>query len=128
MIALDSNVLIYFLEKNPSFFEAAKNLFIPVLAGDVSACMSVLTITEIIAGSSPDANLEILDHVNLVVQPINKEIAHMAGVIRLQYHLKAPDALRLATALYCKANMFYTNDAQLAKLNQIETLTIRSLV
>jgi predicted nucleic acid-binding protein len=128
VIAFDSNVLIYFLEKNPAFFVPAKNLLLPVLSGDSFACTSVLTITEIVAGSSPGANLEILDHPNIDVLPIDHEIARKAGALRLKYRLKTPDAVHLASALHSGATAFITNDSPLAKLSRIYGMDIRPLV
>jgi predicted nucleic acid-binding protein len=128
MIAFDSNVLIYFLEKNPSFFEAAKRLFLPVLAGDAFACTSVLTITEIVAGSSATTNLEILAHPNITVLGADNEIAHGAGALRLRHpRLKTPDAVHLATAMHAGAKVFYTNDKPLIKLGRVGTLPILPL-
>lgn len=117
MIALDSNVLIYFLERNQDYFEAAKAVLAPVLVKTDKACVSVLVITEIMSGSQPDTDLSILEHPNIVVTPVTPDIAHRAGLLRQKYRLKTPDALHLTTAMANQANAFITNDRRLAKIN-----------
>lgn len=60
------------------------------------------------------------------LQPIDADVAHTAGVLRLSHKLKTPDALHLSAALRAGADVFVTNDAVLFGL-KISGLKIQPL-
>ena len=114
VVAFDSNVFIYILERNPIFFDAARLALLPVLEGKEEAIVSVLVLTELLAGN-PGIDVSILDHPNITVCDVTKEIARQAGKLRFTYPIKAPDAIHMATALHSGATRFITNDKALLK-------------
>lgn len=113
MVALDTNVFIYFFEKHPVFYAQAEKIIKGIFEGSVDAVCSSLVITELVAGD-PQFDIKALSLGNLHITDLTPEIAYTAGRLRHQYNLKTPDAIHIATALSAKANKFYTNDKKLA--------------
>lgn len=125
MIAIDSNIFIYWLERNPEFYEASAALIRQVYSGDQIASCSVLVLAEIYNGSS-QAMEAILKLPNLSIIPITEEIAELAGRLRYAHELKVIDATHVASALHSGASSIVTNDIPFSK-KKIPGLTIKLL-
>ena len=54
-------------------------------------------------------------------------IARRAAEIRVQYSLKLPDALQIATAISSDCEAFLTNDVQLKRVIELQVLVISEL-
>ncbi len=117
MIALDTNVYIYFLEKNPRFFNSSERA-IKYALEEGSICVPTITLMEIASGVSK--HMEIIDFFaspQFDVHDFTIPLAILAGGLRYKHQsLKAADAIHLATALDNKARQFITNDKRLEKL------------
>lgn len=121
MIALDSCIFIYILDKNPEFFKKARDLLGGLDEG--SAMASALIYTETLAGLTGDSfkagegMLDALsDHIKIA--PLDTEVAVLAARLRAENGngLKTADAIHIATALQHGANEFVTNGLRLSKL------------
>lgn len=125
MIAFDSNVLIYALRKDPYKQREAVELFREVeVEGGVC---SALIITESLYGALREFDqLTPLLSPAVSIAPVSKAVAEYAGNLKIEYGLKAPDAIHLATAILAGADEFVTNDLYLLK-KKIKGLKIRSL-
>lgn len=56
------------------------------------------------------------------------EISDLAARLRAEYNLRTPDALQAATALFCQATGFISNDAGLKKVAGLEVVILEELV
>lgn len=115
MIYLDSNILIYFLEQNSEFFEAAKKIITPALEQKIHICTSTLSIAEITSGG--DADLSFFDLPSIYTIPLDDKIAALAGQFRREHTISLPDAVHLATAVTSRVSMFITNDQKLVNIS-----------
>ena len=120
MIALDSNVFIYALNAHPEFGQKARE----VLLSRYEKVACELIFGEIF--SSPKLENEslgnkvmsFLEDQRIDYVPITREVNLKAGQLRRKYKsLKMADALHLAAAILCGADIFITNDSSLAKLS-----------
>lgn len=125
MIAIDSNIFIYWLEHNPEFYEASTNVITQVYSGDQTASCSVMVLAEIYSDSGQSIEA-ILKLPNLSIIPTSKEVAEMAGRLRYSYNLKVIDAIHAASALHSGASSIITNDTSFSK-KEIPGLTITLL-
>ena len=117
MVALDTNVYIYFLENNPEFFTSAERAIKYALEGD-SICVPTITLMEIISGV-PDSMLivDFFANPQFEVYDFTTPLAYSAGQLRYNHKsLKAADSIHIATAIENKATQFITNDERLSKL------------
>lgn len=114
MIAIDSNIFIYWLERNPEFYEASAEVIKQVYSGDQTASCSTIVLTEIYSGS--DKVIEaILKLPNLSVIPTTEAVAELAGKLRHTHNLKVIDAIHAASALHSGASSLITNDIPFSK-------------
>lgn len=129
MIALDTNIFIYVLNDHAEFGQRATD----ILRGDELRLASELALAEVM--SSPKLQnavhkqnaMRFLEEVNVNFYPADRTILLLAAELRRTYpSLKLADAVHLATAQYCGAEAFITNDQALVGLSMAE-LTIQSL-
>lgn len=117
MVGIDTNILIYFLEKNPDHYEKSYALLNDLVKKDEEICISSLIFTEILSGTKNKDFFGLLLSSPFSLYDITQGVAVLAG--RLRYNnkwLKTADALHIATAMYAGANRFYTNDKNLKKI------------
>ena len=116
MIAFDSNVLIYVLEDNPDFGQKAVDLLIQ--ADSEGGVCSTLVITEVMYGTIDSlSKIKPLSSSNISVVGVDANIAELAGKLKLEHGLKNIDSIHLATAILSGAEVFVTNDLELASKN-----------
>jgi predicted nucleic acid-binding protein len=117
MVALDTNVYIYFLEKNPQFYDSAERAIKYALESG-SICVPTITLMEITSGVPK--NMEIIDFFaspQFDVHDFTISLAILAGGLCYKHKsLKSADAIHLATALENHASQFVTNDNRLERL------------
>ncbi|HEY1645861.1 MAG TPA: type II toxin-antitoxin system VapC family toxin [Candidatus Saccharimonadales bacterium] len=117
MVALDTNIYIYFLENNPEFFPSAEQAIKHALEAG-SICVPTITLMEIRSGA-PNTK-EIIDffaNPQFEVHDFTIDLAIEAGQLRYEHKsLKSADSIHLATALANNVTQFITNDERLEKL------------
>jgi predicted nucleic acid-binding protein len=136
LIALDTPLFIYLIERHPTYFPLVQPLFkeLDDPDSDLWGVTSVVTLLEVLVHplrhnrqdlveqylerllASPDA---------LTVLPVTPEIAQQAAALRAKYQsLKTPDAIQLATALFAHADAFHTNDNRLNRVTEIPLIVL----
>ena len=126
-IALDTVPFVYFLERHPTFFGAAKDLFERIEKGKIEAVASTLVLTELLVPAFREEDssrarevLRLLTHFpHLKLVEVTASIASEASRIRAETSLRTPDALHLATALMQKVDWFVTNDKAFIRLHNL---------
>lgn len=133
LIGLDSNIFIYQLHSHPIFGPTVKKqIFTPLLSGNLQAITSVITFTEVLSLQAPNSQVTSLKELllrllNMTFLDVNQEIAMMAAEIRREYGFRLPDAVQLATALSAKAKAFITNDQRLKSFKKLKILSLKEI-
>ncbi len=125
-VGLDSCVLIYHIERHPTYLPLTQALLGSIEAGHLAAVVSILALMEAtvhpwqLQRSDVVRDYEeILTHFpNLMLSDVTRDIAHQAARLRAQYHLRPADALHVATALIHGATAFVTNDREFVYLRE----------
>ena len=127
-IAIDTSIFICYLEANPAYVDMAGEVFSWLERSPNTAVTSTLTMTDLLvqpyrAGNEPLVNryfglLSQFPHLEWVAPDLT--IADAAAQIRAHQRLRTPDALQAATAICRGATALLTNDADLARVLQIE--------
>ena len=125
-IYLDTNIVIYFVERNPSWHaKVVARLAKARLANDLLA-VGDLTRAECLVGPfrSSDATLQasyaaFFTDPEIGLLPITSAICERAARIRAAHNLEMIDALHLATAAEHGCGLFLTNDAKLSRCTAI---------
>lgn len=127
IIALDTVIFVYFLEKNPQYYTLTKDLFYRIERGDISANISNLVFAELLVPAyrySKKKQAEKIIHLltsfpNLKISRVSNAISMEAARLRAVYNLRTPDAIHTATALINKADSLITNNKGLKKVSPI---------
>ena len=132
LIALDTNVFIYYLQKHPKFGPVVHEYFHSILAKRGEFITSNITLIEVLAFSSTDFSADylkrkLLDIDSLKIVPLSNEIAIEAAKIRREYQFSLPDAVQLATAVLNQAQVFITNDKNLKRFKKLKVQLISEI-
>jgi predicted nucleic acid-binding protein len=124
VVGLDAMAFIYFFERSPQYFEASAGVLRRISEGTLQGVASTLVLSEILvpyfaSGDAARANAlteQIRTYPNLASVAVDARVAAAAARLRAAYHLRAPDAVHLATALRHHADWFLTNDRRLRRV------------
>ena len=126
-VVADTASFIYMLESNPQFADQFVGLFEAAVAGTLSIALSTITLAEVLTGPLKAAQTALAKryekalsaHTLICVTP---SIAALAAQLRVQYRLKLPDAIQLATALDTGAAAFVTHDRDFSQVHGMNIL------
>jgi predicted nucleic acid-binding protein len=127
-IYVDSNCVIYSVEKITPYDGLLDVLWAEVTAGRLSAVSSQLSLLETLVKPIRigDTKLEsdyrafLLESRGVEILPIDLAVLTRAARIRAETGLKTPDAVHAATAIECGAALFVTNDPAFSKVRQLD--------
>jgi len=132
-LALDTNLLIYFLEGIEPQASKAEKILICFMKGEDEGIISTVTVAEILVGFYKAGNQEDADKVkkllndltlnNFKIVPVTFEIADLAAKLSAQRGGRLPDALIVATALNQSANAVYSEDKDFQRFNKDITIS-----
>lgn len=127
-IALDTNVLIYFLEGIEPQASKVEKILSAFMKTEDEGIISTVTIAEIlagfyIAGDAKKANKmkKLFNDLTLnsfKIVPVTFEIADLAANLRAKRGGKLPDALIVATAINQSADLVYSEDKDLQRFTK----------
>jgi predicted nucleic acid-binding protein len=116
MISLDTNIFIYWLEKNTDFYEISAQIIKKIYSGEISATCSSLVLAEIY--NNNQLIFEAIKNLpNLKIVNVSDEVSELAGKLRFGYGLKVIDSVHIASAIISGSDSFITNDVYLSKKN-----------
>lgn len=124
IVAADTNIFIYFLNRNSPFYQDADDLFATLAHTNAQITTSILTLAELLSFRTSELILvklevELLSITNLKIIEVNRDVAKQAAKIRRIYGFHLVDSIQLATALYSKAQVFVTSDRRLKIFKQL---------
>lgn len=136
LIAVDTCVFIYLMERNPRYFDVANTVFASIESGQSPAVTSTVALTEILVQPYRNENLLqaeafyslLATFPNLEWVPPSLHIAKLAANLRGSYRLQTPDALIAATAVLRRASALLTNDPIFRRIAGLEVLILDEYV
>ena len=127
-IALDTNILIYFLEGIEPYASKVENLLNSFVKGENQGIISTINIAEVLTGFYVAKNekratkagslLQDLTYNNFEIVPVTFKIADMAASLKAKKGGKLSDALIAATAINQAANFIYSQDEDLQRFGE----------
>jgi predicted nucleic acid-binding protein len=121
---LDTNAIIYYLDRDPAVIALLDRLF-----ENVDVTFYVSTVTELELYSYPDLSAEEEDGItrlltDMFVVPLDSRIARYAGYLRRLYRLKTPDSAIATTAILTKTTLLTRN---MDDFRQIDNLKLQEI-
>ena len=126
-VLVDTAPWIYLLEDHPEFTARFVGLFEAAELGQVHLALSTITLAEVLTGPFKSGQTTLakryetaLSHYQLV--PLSASVAGLAAQLRVQYRLKLPDAVQLASALDIGAAALVTHDRDFSAVQGLPVL------
>ena len=127
-IALDTNILIYFLEDIEPYAAKVESLLNSFMRGEKQGIISTINIAEILTGFYTAKEeekavetknlLQDLTQGSFKIVPVTFEIADLAANLRAERGGRLPDAIIAATAINQKADILYSQDKGLQRYSK----------
>jgi predicted nucleic acid-binding protein len=134
-VYIDSVVIIYTLQVNPSFYELLEPMWAEFQARNISIVSSELVIPEVLVAPRRSGDLNqigiyenLLFHSGIDLMPIDREILLLATELRVKHRLKTPDAIHAATALCANCRRFITNDRDFCNIAGLPVVVLSELL
>jgi Predicted nucleic acid-binding protein, contains PIN domain len=127
LVLVDSAPIIYLLESHPKYAARFSPLFARQERGEISLAVSTVTVAEVLTGPFGAGEEALARRYRGVLEswqvvPLTGDIAESAARLRVQYRLRLPDAIQLASALAINADAFVTHDRDFGKARGMRIL------
>jgi len=134
-VYLDTNVFVYFLDRNPNFFDIVSPIIQAVDSGGIIGVTGDAAIAETLVKPYQSGNLELVSGIKsffraegfLSIQPHDGETFDLAAQLRATRGMKFIDALHYATAIRSGCTFFITNDLAIQSDHIIEVIPVKAL-
>ena len=135
-IFIDTAPIIYLTENHPAYYRPVSLFFANQFNFfESSFITSSLTLAELFVKPKKNNNLELISefkkvftNLNFIIADVTSAIAESSAELRAIYpFLKSFDAIQVATARQFSCNKFFTNDASLKKLQELEVVLVNDL-
>ena len=131
-IFFDTAPFIYYFEDHPDYGQMIDKIFLSIYENNSSFVTSYITYIELI---TKPKQLEREDLVakyrdfftnsdSLSLYPLNLMVSEKTAEIRAKYGFKTPDAIQMATASICGADIIITNDKEWKKFPEVRVLIL----
>ena len=127
-VLVDTAPWIYVLEDHPVFAPRFTGLFEAAELGRIQLALTTITLAEVLTGPFKAKQTALAKRYEKTlgryhVVPMSAQVAAMAAQLRVQYRLKLPDAVQLASALNIEAAALVTHDRDFAKVKGLPILS-----
>jgi predicted nucleic acid-binding protein len=134
-VYLDTNVFVYFLDRNPDFFAVVEAIIEAIESGLIIGYTGDAAIAETFVSPYQTDNLALAASFKaffktedfLSIQPHDAETFDLAAQLRAKRGLKFIDALHYATAIRAGCKFFVTNDGGIQSSEVLEVVSIKKL-
>jgi len=134
-VYLDTNVFIYFLDRNPDYFQLVAPVIEAVESGLIIGCTGDVTIAELLVKPYQSGNLELVTRIKaffsmenfLTISPHDAETFDLTAQLRAKNNQKFIDALHCATAIRAGCMFMITNDRGIKSTNSLEVILLSAL-
>lgn len=134
-VYLDTNVFVYFLDRNPDYFSVVTPIIEAIDSGLIIGYTGDAAIAETLVKPYQTGNLALVANFKaffsmedfLSIQPHDAETFDLAAQLRAGRGLKFIDALHYATAIRAGCKFFVTNDTGIQSSDVLEVIAVKML-
>ncbi len=132
---LDTNIFVYFLDRNPDFFDVVRPIIEAIDSGKIIGVTGDAALAETLAKPYRTGNLELVATIRdffrtegfLSIQPHDRETFDLAAQLRAKRSIKFIDALHYATAIRSGCSFFITSDLKIHSDDILEIISVKAL-
>ena len=126
-VLVDTAPWIYLLEDHAEFAPRFVGLFEAADRGQIQLALSTVTLAEVLTGPFKAGQTALAKRYETAlgayqVVPLSATVASLAAQLRVQYRLKLPDAVQLASALEIGAAALVTHDRDFSAVEGLPVL------
>ncbi|MFY7858553.1 MAG: type II toxin-antitoxin system VapC family toxin [Limnohabitans sp.] len=126
-VLVDTAPWIYMLEDHAEFAPRFLGLFEAAERGQIQLALSTVTLAEVLTGPFKAGQTALAKRYEAAlgayqVVPLSAAVASLAAQLRVQYRLKLPDAVQLASALQIGAAALVTHDRDFSAVQGLPVL------
>jgi predicted nucleic acid-binding protein len=126
-VLVDTAPWIYLLEDHAEFAPRFLGLFEAAERGQIQLALSTVTLAEVLTGPFKAGQTALAKRYETAlgayqVVPLSAAVASLAAQLRVQYRLKLPDAVQLASALEIGASALVTHDRDFSAVQGLPVL------
>ena len=126
-VLVDTAPWIYLLEDHAEFAPRFLGLFEAAERGQIQLALSTVTLAEVLTGPFKAGQTALAKRYETAlgayqVVPLSAAVASLAAQLRVQYRLKLPDAVQLASALEIGVSALVTHDRDLSAVQGLPVL------
>jgi predicted nucleic acid-binding protein len=133
-VALDTQILIYFIQEDGRYLPLIKPLFEAIDSGDLLAVTSGLSWMEVLVVPYRSGNAALADRYESLLTrsrglrfiEVDRSLLKAAAQLRATFKLKSPDAIQVAAALVCDCTSFLTNDRRIRTVPGLKILQVKN--
>lgn len=127
-VCMDTAPLIYYVEEHPDYYPFMSEVVAMREAGELEFVASVVLLGESLVHPLRHDNESMVaaytafieDERRFKLMAVDNPLIKKAASFRAVYRLKMMDSIQLATAVLGYADIFLTNDKQLAKVREVD--------
>jgi len=135
-VAFDTNALIYWIERNPTYLSVVEPVFDKVIRRQIHGHSSAVSLIEVLVKPIRDGRQDlvvqyrslIVNSRNFAVHDVTVGVSEQAAAIRARWNLRVPDAIVAATALLTGCTHVVTNDPDLEPVEGFKVHVITDYV
>ncbi len=135
VIYLDTDVVIYTVERAEPYHTLLQPLWAAANAGEIQLAGSELLLLETMVLPLRHGNLQLqtafrnlLLNTHFTLVPISRPILEQAAGLRASSSIKTPDSIHAATALSVKGASFLTNDKAFSRVTGLRVQVLDSIL
>ena len=134
-VYLDTNIFVYFLDRNPDFFDVVKPLIQAIDSGKIIGVTGYAAVVETLVKPYQTGSLEPVASIReffrtegfLSILPHDGETFDLAAQLRGKRGMKFIDALHYAKAIRSGCSFFITNDLKIQSDEILEIISVKAL-
>ncbi len=135
-VAIDTQIVIYFIQRHPDFVDVVRPLFEAADQGSVELVTSALTLLEVLVVPYREGDMSLAARYEalltgsrgLTLVEVGTQVLRGAAYLRAVHGTRTPDAVQLASALARGCGAFVTNDHHLRSLPNLRVVQLRDFV
>jgi predicted nucleic acid-binding protein len=126
-VLVDTAPWIYLLQDHPVFAPRFAGLFEAAESGRLQVALSTVTLAEVLTGPHQSGQMALAKRYEAALSayrlvPLTPDLAVLAAQLRVQYRLKLPDAVQLASALDIGAAALVSHDRDFSRVQGLPVL------